>query len=247
MSVSFDFHGKKALVTGASQGIGHAIAVALAEAGAYVVALARNEARLDELKEKHKNISVVVGDVTLPEVSLASLLEAHHPFDFLVNNAGVVVLEHCLNISEDALSKQFDVNLKAPIVLSKIVANKMIQHSVRGAVVNVSSQASMRPLTHHTAYCASKAGVDMATRCLAKELGQHGIRVNAVNPTVVMTEMGRASWSDPTKAATVLSQTPSGRFAEVDDVVNAVLFLLSDASAMTTGESFPVDGGFTNM
>ncbi|VDP11089.1 unnamed protein product [Heligmosomoides polygyrus] len=203
MSVSFDFHGKKALVTGASQGIGHAIAVALAEAGAYVVALARNEARLDELKEKvlldnlryckiHKNISVVVGDVTLPEVSLASLLEAHHPFDFLVNNAGVVVLEHCLNISEDALSK--------------LVPNF---HSVRGAVVNVSSQASMRPLTHHTAYCASKAGVDMATRCLAKELGQV--------------------------------------FSEVDDVVNAVLFLLSDASAMTTGESFPVDGGFTNM
>ncbi|KAK6040151.1 hypothetical protein COOONC_22344, partial [Cooperia oncophora] len=101
------------------------------------------------------------------------------------------MLEPCLSISEEAMNKQFDVNLKAPIVLAKIVANEMVRHSVRGAIVNISSQASMRPIDQHTVYCASKAGLDMATRCLAKELGEHGIRVNCVNPTVVMTEMGK--------------------------------------------------------
>ncbi|PIO73062.1 oxidoreductase, short chain dehydrogenase/reductase family protein [Teladorsagia circumcincta] len=191
MSVSFDFHGKKALVTGASQGLGYGIAIALAESGATVVALARNEAKLEELRKKHSNITVVVADVTSSESTLSTLLAPHQPFHLLVNNAGVGMLEPCLEISEEAMNKQFDVNLKAPIVLTKIVAKEMVRHSVRGAMVNISSQASMRPIDHHTIYCASKAGLDMATRCLAKELGEHGIRVNCVNPTVVMTEMGK--------------------------------------------------------
>nr|CDJ96149.1 unnamed protein product [Haemonchus contortus] len=191
MSASFDFSGKKALVTGASQGLGYGIAVALAEAGASVVALARNKAKLEELRKKHNNISIVVADVTLPESKLSSLLAPHQPFHLLVNNAGVGLLESCLTISEEALNKQFDTNLKAPIILAKIVANEMVRNAIRGAIVNISSQASMRPIDHHTVYCASKAGLDMATRCLAKELGSHGIRVNCVNPTVVMTEMGK--------------------------------------------------------
>ncbi|KAK6035940.1 hypothetical protein COOONC_26555 [Cooperia oncophora] len=87
----------------------------------------------------------------------------------------------------------------------------------------------------------------MATRCFAKELGKHGIRVNTVNPTAVMTEMGKVAWNDPTQSAALLAQIPIGRFAEVEDVVRAVMFLLSDASAMTTGASLPVDGGFTRM
>ncbi|PIO63090.1 hypothetical protein TELCIR_15327 [Teladorsagia circumcincta] len=141
----------------------------------------------------------------------------------------------------------------------------MIRRSIRGVIVNVSSQASKRPLKDHLSYCklplplincvyaygklrgVTKAGLDMASRCLAKELGEHGIRVNNVNPTVVMTEMGKMAWSDPSKAAPMLAQIPIGRFAEVEDVIKAVLFLLSDASAMTTGEAFPVDGGFARM
>ncbi|KAE9416382.1 hypothetical protein Angca_007531, partial [Angiostrongylus cantonensis] len=143
--------------------------------------------------------------------------------------------------------RQFEVNLKAPIVLAKIVADQMIRHSIRGVIVNISSQASIKPLTNHTVYCGFKAGLDMVTRCMAKELGQYGIRVNSVNPTVVMTEMGRKNWSDPNKSSDLLSQMPMGRFAEVEDVVKGVLFLLSDASAMTTGEVLPIDGGFTRM
>ncbi|VDL73909.1 unnamed protein product [Nippostrongylus brasiliensis] len=213
MSVTFDFHGKKALVTGASKGLGHAIALALARSGATVLALARDKEKLDELKREHNNISVVVADVTAPEAELKSLLAPHQPFDFLVNNAGVGLLESCLNVTEEAWTKQIDVNLKAPIFITKIVANEMIRNSIRGSIVNVSSQASMRPILDHTVYCASKAGLDMVTRCTAKELGEHGIRVNCINPTVVMTEMGRTNWSDPVKASAMLSQIPVGRFA----------------------------------
>ncbi|KAK5970751.1 Dicarbonyl and L-xylulose reductase, partial [Trichostrongylus colubriformis] len=139
----------------------------------------------------NSNITVVVADVTSSESKLAALLSSHQPFHLVVNNAGVGLLESCLSISEEALNTQIDVNLKAPIILTKIVANEMIRHSIRGAIVNISSQASMRPINNHTVYCASKAGLDMATRCMAKELGEHGIRVNCVNPTVVMTEMGK--------------------------------------------------------
>ncbi|KAK6754157.1 hypothetical protein RB195_013262 [Necator americanus] len=94
---------------------------------------------------------------------------------------------------------------------------------------------------------ASKAGLDMAARCFAKELGQYGIRVNCVNPTVVMTELGKMAWSDPNKSEPLLSQMPISRFAEIEEVVNAVMFLLSDAASMTTGMALPVDGGFTQM
>ncbi|CAJ0591890.1 unnamed protein product [Cylicocyclus nassatus] len=247
MPAEYDFTGKKALVTGASRGIGYAIAEALSKVGAEVVALARDQAKLEELRSKHSNISVVVADVTSSESTLTTLLAPYQPFDFLVNNAGCGLIESVRNLSEEAVTKVLDVNLKAPIMLTKIVTSEMVRNDVRGAVVNISSQASMRPLDDHTAYCASKAGLDMATRCFAKELGKFGIRINCVNPTVVMTDMGRMTWSDPNRSGPLLSQMPIGRFAEVQEVVNAVLYLLSDASSMTTGLALPVDGGFTQM
>ncbi|KHJ97864.1 oxidoreductase, short chain dehydrogenase/reductase family protein [Oesophagostomum dentatum] len=247
MSAKFDFTGKKALVTGASRGIGNAIAIALSKAGANVVALARDRTKLEELRSQHANIFIIVGDVTSSESALSTLLAPYQPFDILVNNAGTGTLEASHSLSEQAVTRQLDTNLKAPIIITKIVASEMIRSSIRGAIVNISSQASMRPLDDHTAYCkrASKAGLDMATRCFAKEFGRCGIRVNNVNPTVVMTDLARPTWSDPNRADPLLSQMPLGRFAEMDEVVNAVLFLLSDLSSMTTGLAFPVDGGFS--
>ncbi|KAK6754152.1 hypothetical protein RB195_013262 [Necator americanus] len=152
MSASYDFKGKKALVTGASKGIGCAIAAALSQAGAKVVALARDKEKLEELRKNHSNISIVVGDVTSSESSLRALLAPYQPFDILINNAGTGFVEPCHSLTEDAITKQLDVNLKAPIILTKIVTSEMIRNSVRGAVVNISSQASMRPLEHHTVY-----------------------------------------------------------------------------------------------
>ncbi|XP_019357253.1 PREDICTED: L-xylulose reductase [Gavialis gangeticus] len=140
--------------------------------------------------------------------------------------------------------RSFDVNLRAVLQVSQIVARQLIARGAPGAIVNVSSQASQRALQGHTVYCSTKSALDMLTKMMALELGPHKIRVNAVNPTVVMTDMGRVNWSEPQKAGAMLSRIPLGRFAEVDDVVNSILFLLSDQSAMTTGALLPVDGGF---
>nr|KAF6415457.1 dicarbonyl and L-xylulose reductase [Molossus molossus] len=126
----------------------------------------------------------------------------------------------------------------------QIVARDLIARGAPGSIVNVSSQASQRALTNHSVYCATKGAMDMLTKVMALELGPHKIRVNAVNPTVVMTPMGKANWSDPRKAKTILDRIPLGRFAEVENVVDFILFLLSDRSSMTTGSTVPVDGGF---
>uniref|UniRef100_A0A8C5J106 Dicarbonyl and L-xylulose reductase n=1 Tax=Junco hyemalis TaxID=40217 RepID=A0A8C5J106_JUNHY len=125
-----------------------------------------------------------------------------------------------------------------------IVARQMIAQGVPGAIVNVSSQASKRALRDHAVYCSTKSALDMLSKVMAMELGPHKIRVNTVNPTVVMTDMGRINWSDPQKSAAMINRIPLGKFAEVDDVVNSILFLLSDKSAMTTGSSLMIDGGF---
>lgn len=120
----------------------------------------------------------------------------------------------------------------------------MIARGVPGAIVNVSSQASQRALPNHSVYCSTKGALDMLTKVMALELGPHKIRVNTVNPTVVMTPMGKSNWSDPHKAKVMLDRIPLGKFAEVENVVDAILFLLSDRSGMTTGSTLPVDGGF---
>lgn len=115
-----------------------------------------------------------------------------------------------------------------------------------GSVVNISSQASLAGLLNHTVYSASKGGVDAFTRACALELGSYNIRVNSVNPTVIMTEMGRKWWSEPSRGGTMLHKIPLGRFGEVYEVVDAVLFLLSERSSMITGTCLPIDGGFVS-
>lgn len=166
------------------------------------------------------------------------------PVDLLVNNAAVALLQPFLEVTKEAIDTSFGVNLRAVIQVSQIVARGMIARGAPGAIVNVSSQASQRAITDHSVYCSTKGAMDMLTKVMALELGPHNIRVNAVNPTVVMTAMGQIYWSDPQKAKTLLDRIPLGRFAEVSEVVDIILFLLSDRSSMTTGSSVLVDGGF---
>ncbi|PKU31222.1 hypothetical protein llap_18472 [Limosa lapponica baueri] len=147
-------------------------------------------------------------------------------------------------VSTKVTLRSLDVNFGAVLHVSQIVARQMIAQGVPGAIVNVSSQASQRALRDHAVYCSTKSALDMLSKVMAMELGPHKIRVNTVNPTVVMTDMGRINWSDPQKSAAMINRIPLGKFAEVDDVVNSILFLLSDKSAMTTGSSLMVDGGF---
>ncbi|KFU85952.1 D-erythrulose reductase, partial [Chaetura pelagica] len=155
----------------------------------------------------------------------------------------VAPLQPFLQVTRAALQRSLDVNFGAVLHVSQIVARQMIAQGVPGAIVNVSSQASQRALRDHAVYCSTKSAVDMLTKVMAMELGPHKIRVNTVNPTVVMTDMGKINWSDPQKSAAMINRIPLGKFAEVDDVVNSILFLL-DKSAMTTGSSLVVDGGF---
>ncbi|XP_077184165.1 L-xylulose reductase [Paroedura picta] len=237
------FAGRRALVTGAGKGIGRAVAVALSRAGAQVVALSRTQADLECLQEECPGIQTLCVDVGDWEATEAALNKVGD-IDLLVNNAGIALLQPFLEVTKEAFDRSFSVNLRAALQISQIIAQKLIARGSPGAIVNVSSQASQRAMPDHTVYCSTKSALDMLTKTMAQELGPHKIRVNSVNPTVVLTEMGRRNWTDPQKAAAMTSRIPLGKFAEVADVVNSILFLLSDQSNMTTGVVLPVDGGF---
>ncbi|XP_029416933.1 L-xylulose reductase isoform X2 [Nannospalax galili] len=224
--------GRRALVTGAGKGIGRSTVQALQAAGASVVAVSRTRTDLDSLVRECPGVEPVcvdLGDWEATEKALGNV----GPVDLLVNNAAVALLQPFLEVTKEACDTSF-----------QIVAKSMIARGVPGAIVNVSSQASQRALTNHSVYCSTKSALDMLTKMMALELGPHKIRVNAVNPTVVMTPMGRTNWSDPHKAKVMLDRIPLGKFAEVENVVDTILFLLSDRSGMTTGSTVPVDGGF---
>ena len=239
----FDFSGKRALVTGAGKGIGRATAKALVDCGAEVVALSRTEADLVSLKADVPAITTICVDLA----DIASAVEAVKslgPIHLLVNNAAAAKLEAFLEVTEEAYDKLMTVNVKAVLFVSQVVAKGMVERGEGGSIVNISSQASICALHNHSVYCASKGALDMLSAVMGLELGAHGVRVNTVNPTVVMTDMGKVGWSDPKKAGDMLSKIPLGKFAEVEDVVNAILFLLSDKSAMINCTKLPVDGGF---
>ncbi|XP_014442206.1 L-xylulose reductase [Tupaia chinensis] len=235
--------GRRALVTGAGKGIGRCTVQALHAAGARVVAVSRTREDLDSLVRECPGVEAVcvdLGDWEATERALGGM----GPVDLLVNNAAVALLQPFLEVTKEACDRSFEVNLRAVIQVSQMVARSLIARGAPGAIVNLSSQASQRALPDHSIYCSTKAALDMLTKMMALELGPHKIRVNAVNPTVVLTPMGQANWSDPHKAKAMLDRIPLGRFAEVENVVDTILFLLSDRSGMTTGSTVPVDGGF---
>ncbi|PNI21603.1 DCXR isoform 15, partial [Pan troglodytes] len=161
-------------------------------------------------------VCVDLGDWEATERALGSV----GPVDLLVNNAAVALLQPFLEVTKEAFDRSFEVNLRAVIQVSQIVARGLIARGVPGAIVNVSSQGSQRAVTNHSVYCSTKGALDMLTKVMALELGPHKIRVNAVNPTVVMTPMGQAAWSDPHKAKTMLDRIPLGKFAGPTDVHN---------------------------
>ncbi|XP_068119749.1 L-xylulose reductase [Hyperolius riggenbachi] len=235
--------GRRALVTGAGKGIGRELVKALRKVGAQVIALSRSSEDLQSLAKECPGVETIcvdLGDWSATEAALKSI----GPVDLLVNNAAIAIIEPFLEVTQESFDKSFAVNVRAAILVSQIVARQMIERGVGGSIVNVSSQASQAAIQNHAVYCSTKGGLDMLTKVMALELGPKKIRVNCVNPTVVMTAMGRANWSDPQKAESMLSRIPIGRFAEVEDVVNSILFLLSDKSGMTTGACLPVDGGY---
>ncbi|XP_063618535.1 L-xylulose reductase-like [Cydia splendana] len=241
--MEISFKNKRVLVTGAGQGIGRGIAVELWRAGAEVVAISRTKSYLDSLQKEYPSITTVALDLADWEQARKVLVTLGH-FDCLVNNAALGLTEDFLTTTPENFDLLMNVNVKSVLNVSQVVAKKMIDAKTGGSIVNISSQASKAALWGHVTYSATKGAIDAMTRVMALELGPHNIRVNAVNPTVIMTEMGRLGWSDPQKAEGMLSKIPLGRFGEVSEVVNAVCFLLSDKASMINGVELPIDGGF---
>jgi len=241
------FVGKRALVTGAGKGIGREICMQLARSGAYVVAISRTQSDLASLKrelDKFGNGSQVIA-IDLAQIEdTRSALESVGDVDLLVNNAGVTRLAPFVDATLEDWDSVMNTNLRSVFVVSQIIAKKMIAKGTQGSIVNISSQASMVGLDKHAAYCASKGGLDQLTRAMALELGRHGIRVNSINPTVVLTDMGKMAWSSPSVSDPMRQKIPLGKFAEPEDVAHAVLYLLSENAAMINGVILPVDGGF---
>lgn len=238
-----DFNGRTILVTGASGGIGGATVRKLAERGADVVAAGRDEAGLDRIAT-HTGARVLAFDLT----SEGSIASAIGDLDLwgVVNCGGYggeIATPQDTDI--EVFDKVIAINARGALLVTKYAARTMIRLGQRGSIVNVSSQASLVALSGHISYGSSKAALDNITRVSALELGQYGIRVNSVNPTVVMTEMSAFYWGRPEIGGPFLEQMPLHRWATADDIAGPIVFLLSDEAAMISGASLPIDGGYT--
>lgn len=239
-----DFNGRTILVTGASGGIGGATVRQLTATGAKVIAAARTLDSLSALCDE-TGAQPVAFDLT----SEQSIKDAIEGLDLwgVVNCGGFGgEIASPQDTDIDVFDNVISINARGALLVIKHAVPSMIRQGNGGAIVNVSSQASLVALTGHISYGSSKAALDNITRVSALELGKHNIRVNSVNPTVVMTDMSNFYWGRPEIGGPFLEQMPLGRWATVDDVAAPIVFLLSDAASMITGVSLPIDGGYTS-
>lgn len=244
--------GRKALITGASRGIGAEIARAYAAAGADLVLSARDAAALEEpaarLAAEHGVRTAVLAadlaDPGVPDRLWAEGAELMDGLDVLVNNAGLSHPETVPALETAHFDETLQVNLRAPALLAARAGAAMAAAG-GGAIITIASAAALRPLAEHYAYSSAKAGLVMATRTLALELGAQGVRANSICPTVVLTDMGQEVWgSQPEKAAPMLARIPQNRFAQPHEVSGVAVWLASEAASMVNGAEIPVDGGY---
>lgn len=236
----FALTGRVALVTGAASGIGAQIATTLAGQGATVAGADLKDGFPAACASGHR---IDVADPGSVRDGVRAVLDEHAAIDILVNSAGVVRLAPAAELDVHDWQFTVDVNLTGTFLMCQAVSAAM-RAQRRGRIVNIASQAAGVGLDRHAAYCATKAGVNGLTRTLALEWGPHGITVNAVSPTVVLTELGRAAWDNPAGEAH-RAQIPTGRFAEPAEVAATVAYLASDEAAMVNGAELRVDGGYT--
>ncbi|MEP7369427.1 MAG: SDR family oxidoreductase [Dermatophilaceae bacterium] len=239
-----DFAGRAILVTGATGQIGAATVRRLIGEGARVVAGGRSVKKLEQLASS-TGARAVPFDLTSEE-SIRQAVEGLQLWG-VVNCGGwggEIATPQETDI--DVFDKVMSINARGALLVIKYAARTMIASGRGGSIVNVSSQASLVALNGHVSYGSSKAALDNITRVCALELGQYNIRVNSVNPTVVMSEMSDYYWGQPEIGDPFLAQMPLHRWATEDEVAGPIAFLLSDDAAMITGVSLPIDGGYTN-
>ncbi len=247
----FSVTGKRALVTGATKGIGLEICRVLADAGADIAAVGRDEAGLAEVvravegaERRAVPIKADLATVEGAEAAAKAALDAFGTVDILVNNAGVALVDPLLDAKVEDWDLTMAVNLRAPFIVARAVAPQMIAQKA-GKIINISSQAGVVGLDDHGAYCASKGGLNMLTKVMTSEWAKHNIQINAVCPTVILTPMGEKVWGDPAKGDPMKAKIPAGRFGKPIEVADLVLFLASSASDLITGQDLLIDGGFT--
>ncbi len=245
---SFRLDGRKALVAGASSGIGLACAAALAEAGAEVTLAARSLGKLSDAVEAMKAkgwtanaVSMDVSDVEASRAQIAAL----GPFDILVNSAGLARHSATTDTTTEDFDAVTDLNIKGAYFLTQAVAKGLIDAGKPGSLINISSQMGHVGGIDRAVYCATKHAVEGFTKAMAIEFGPKQIRVNTVCPTFVRTPLTASTFDQPDKVKWITEKIKLGRVAEVEDMMGAVLFLASDASAMVTGTALMIDGGWT--
>jgi NAD(P)-dependent dehydrogenase (short-subunit alcohol dehydrogenase family) len=245
--------GRVAVVTGGRRGIGRAIALALAEAGAdvslgdRVVDDGALEGVAEEVRKSGRRALAVQADIT-QKADVDSLVRKTvaelGAIDILVNNAATNIMSPLLELNEEGWDRVIDTDLKGYYLCSQAAGKVMVKQK-RGNIVNIASTAAMDTVPQMGAYCIAKAGVVMLTRILAIELAEHNIRVNAVAPSIVKTKFSQPLWADAKTLKEIEAGIPLGRLAEPEDITGAVVFLASDASAYITGHTIVVDGGST--
>ena len=252
-SERFDLSGRTALVTGAARGLGRAIALAFAEAGADVALglrdLSRDDGLADEIRSLGRRalpLQMDVSQLDQVEAAVAATVEELGALDLLVNNAGGGAGHGpAEDVSLEAFQQTLDVNLRGTFLVCQAAFTSMRERGF-GRIVNVSSQAGLVALPGEAVYCAAKAAVSHLTRCLAVEWGRYGINANSVAPTFIRTPGTERSLSDPIFKAEVEERIAAlHRIGEPDEVAGAVVFLCSPAASLITGETLVIDGGWT--
>lgn len=245
---SFRLDGKRALVTGAGRGIGVAAAAALAEAGAEMVLVARSgqevEAVAAAIRSEGGKASAQALDVT-DLAATARLIDAAGPFHLLVSNAGTNRLATFEEVSVEDFDAVFLLNVKAAFFAAQAVARGLIAAGEPGSIIHISSQMGKLGGPRRSVYCATKHAIEGLTKASAIDLAPHRIRVNTICPTFIDTPLARPILADEAFRAIVMSRIKLGRIGHVEDLMGAVLYLASDASALVTGTALMVDGGWT--
>ena len=245
---SFRLDSRRALVTGASSGIGLGAAAALAEAGAEVTLVARRVAELEQvqyaIQSSGGRAEVLALDIT-DLAATAAALAARQPFDVLVNSAGLARHAPALDTTPEDYDAAMGLNLRAAFFLTREVARGLTARGKPGSLINVSSQMGHVGGPDRAVYCANKHALEGMTKAMALEWAPHGIRVNTLCPTFIRTPLAEQSLKDPERRAWILSKIKLGRVGEVEDLMGPVVFLASEASAMVTGTHLIVDGGWT--
>jgi len=243
---SFLLDGKRALVTGASSGIGQACAVAMAEAGAMVVCASRGSDRLNETVSAMVNKGFNVEALVLDQTDLNALKSAlNNPYDIVINSAGMARHNPALDTLPEDFDAVMNLNLRSAYFLSSYAATAMNAANISGSIIHISSQMGHVGGIDRTVYSASKHALEGMVKSMAIEWGKLNIRINTICPTFIRTPLTQSTFDNPERAAFILEKIKLGRIGEVHDIMGAAVYLASEASSLVTGTHLIVDGGWT--